>query len=139
MKTCTKCGEGKALTEFHKDKHKKDGLTPTCKSCNRSRSRAHHKLKPRDPEQTRREKLKTRYGTTPEFIAALYEKQQGNCELCGEPLDGNYHIDHNHGTGEIRGLLHSDCNKGLGMFRDSPERLDKASAYLRRRGHYGFA
>jgi 5-methylcytosine-specific restriction endonuclease McrA len=34
-KKCTKCGQVKALTEFSKDRHKKDGLHPSCKDCDR--------------------------------------------------------------------------------------------------------
>ena len=33
MKTCSKCGDDKPLSEFHKDKHTKDGYTSSCISC----------------------------------------------------------------------------------------------------------
>ena len=136
MKQCTKCREVKPLSEFHRDRKKKDGLTPSCKICNCSRARGHHKTAPPSSEQRRKEKLKTRYKTSPEFIDSLYKEQEGCCRLCGEPLEGSYHIDHNHNTAAIRGLLHPMCNKGLGMFRDKPELLRKAAMYLEEKGHY---
>lgn len=42
MKTCTKCGETKPLTDFYKDKHSKDGLTYRCRECNRADGKAYH-------------------------------------------------------------------------------------------------
>jgi hypothetical protein len=32
-KVCSKCGTSKPINDFHKDKHKKDGLTCKCKQC----------------------------------------------------------------------------------------------------------
>jgi hypothetical protein len=65
-----------------------------------------------------------------------------HCEICGASetvtRSGRVRrltIDHNHETGEIRGILCSRCNTGLGMFRDSPDLLRAATAYLDTRGH----
>lgn len=42
MKTCTKCHEVKALTEFHRDKSRKDGLANRCKPCVVSHVKAYY-------------------------------------------------------------------------------------------------
>jgi len=66
---------------------------------------------------------------------ALLEAQGGGCAICGrKESDFRLAIDHNHETGANRGLLCSNCNRGLGLFADDPARIDKAAVYLRRWG-----
>jgi hypothetical protein len=72
-----------------------------------------------------------------EAVAArlrLYKEQNGLCAICKRDEDtaGTLCLDHCHTTGEIRGLLCTDCNLGLGRFKDSPENLKAASEYLTR-------
>lgn len=58
---------------------------------------------------------------------------QGNaCAICGDLLSAgrNSHRDHCHETGEWRGLLCGNCNKGLGLFKDDPDVLMAAAFYL---------
>ena len=78
---------------------------------------------------------------TLEDYDALYEKQSGECAICGTDTPGGpgerFRVDHNHDTGEVRGLLCNSCNRGLGYFKDSPTFLSKASTYLYTNGHYG--
>jgi hypothetical protein len=40
------------------------------------------------------------------------------------------HVDHDHGTGEIRGLLCVPCNNTLGLFREDPDLLKRAARYV---------
>lgn len=77
-------------------------------------------------------KLLYRFGITPEQYANLLHEQGGVCAICGEAeLDGKkLAIDHDHRTGEIRGLLCSRCNTALGGFRDNPSYLSNAILYL---------
>jgi hypothetical protein len=68
----------------------------------------------------------------------LFARQNGGCAICGERQrsrkpDGEprlLHVDHDHRTGQVRALLCSGCNGGLGGFRDRIELLTKAIAYL---------
>lgn len=73
-----------------------------------------------------------RYGITPEQYWELYKAQDGKCKICGyTPQEDEYlDIDHNKETGEIRGLLCSKCNKGLGLFNEEPENFKQAIKYL---------
>lgn len=66
---------------------------------------------------------------------ALYESQNGNCACCGsaeENFKRNLHVDHDHETGKVRGLLCTQCNPGIGYFQDSIERLELAITYLKK-------
>lgn len=58
---------------------------------------------------------------------------QTKCDICGGPPMGkqSFHIDHCHTTNTFRGLLCHQCNIGLGNFKDNPELLVKAIAYLK--------
>jgi hypothetical protein len=66
-------------------------------------------------------------------VLALVEDQHGACAICKRPFDGVFHVDHDHDTGDPRGLLCSQCNTGIGLLGDSPERLLAAVDYLRSR------
>lgn len=101
-------------------------------------------------ETVRRRNLKRLYGITPEEYDARREAQQYRCAICerhedelpvdktGRPrLDGKpsaapmkLHVDHDHETNAIRGLLCSSCNSAIGLLQDSVERMTKAIAYL---------
>lgn len=61
----------------------------------------------------------------------------GKCEVCTALLVDGYVVDHNHKTGEFRGILCTRCNTGLGHFGDDPAWLEAAADYLLERGHYG--
>lgn len=74
---------------------------------------------------------KNRYGITRLEYEAMLRHQGGVCAICGEaPGTRSLHTDHDHATGEVRGLLCGGCNVGLGNFRDNPEFLFLASLYL---------
>lgn len=73
------------------------------------------------------------YGLSVDDIAGLISAQGDVCPVCGEPIDtsARFHVDHDHETGAIRGILHDPCNKGIGMLGDNPDRCERAAAYLR--------
>lgn len=82
----------------------------------------------------RRYQLKRKYGITPEQYDALLAEQSGVCGICGRPPrdDIALHVDHDHTTGRIRGLLCFRCNNALGDFEDDHDRLGAALHYLGR-------
>lgn len=63
-------------------------------------------------------------------------EQGGVCAICGRsPESQRYRclaVDHDHKTGLLRELLCDPCNLGLGKFKDDPQLLDAAAAYLQR-------
>lgn len=64
-------------------------------------------------------------------------EHHGYCEICGGEGDGRWkqlNVDHCHATNVFRGLLCSNCNRGIGMFKDNPDFLRKAALYLERSG-----
>lgn len=79
--------------------------------------------------------LQKKYGISLEEYEALLESQDGVCAICRKEDTSRYHVDHDHETGEVRGLLCGDCNKGLGMFKDNPDALQSAIDYLKRLRH----
>ena|SRR5208283_350916 len=97
--------------------------------------RAHPERK-RDFDKVR--KLKREYGLTIEGYDALFDSQGGCCALCGREFiqrhgrAGSPQVDHDHESGQVRGLLCPPCNAGLGAFHDSEIYLRLAIAYLRR-------
>lgn len=118
---------------------------PCCKDC-KSTTRALTKPGPRCATCWRAETTKRKasahglyvektYGITAEQYDALYKAQGGRCAICRRATGAarRLAVDHNHQTGEVRGLLCKPCNRyGLGMFaRDNPEVLDRAAEYLR--------
>lgn len=87
-------------------------------------------------ERCRRKDLK-RQGMTQEQYDAKLMEQGRLCAICrlphGRSLAGrskDLAIDHDHVTGQLRGLLCDDCNIGLGLFRDDPQRMMNAALYI---------
>ena len=74
--------------------------------------------------------LRRRYGIDSAVVDAMVEQQGGVCLLCDKRKPE--HVDHDHVTGQVRGVLCSCCNQGLGDFRDSAATLRAAIDYLER-------
>ena len=96
------------------------------------------------PEYSRNRELKRKYKITPNEYKLMWDKQEGRCAICGNPetirSKGKLimlEIDHDHITNKIRGLLCGTCNKGIGIFNDSIEKLRRAISYLE--GHKSFS
>jgi hypothetical protein len=67
-------------------------------------------------------------------VFELKRKQNHCCAICKKDLEAGKktHVDHDHFTLKVRGILCSNCNLGLGMFKDNPEYLENAITYLQR-------
>jgi hypothetical protein len=88
----------------------------------------------RCPRAKKNTRLRETFGITIEQWDEMLESQGHKCAICGHSDQSNPKIfplvDHCHTTGEIRGLLCSRCNHGIGLFKDDPTRLENAIKYL---------
>jgi hypothetical protein len=125
MKRCPDCGETKPLDEFPRNRNCKDGRHPYCKPCHNARGK---ESKQRLYGGSRHYHLKLRYGIGADEFDELVRQQDGVCAICGRP--DPEHVDHDHDTGAVRGILCFNCNGGLGQFRDSIDALEAAARYL---------
>jgi Recombination endonuclease VII len=89
----------------------------------------------RNREYVRKKAIHRQYGLTPEAFDVLLQVQSGGCGICKTPLrcDRGTHVDHDHASGRVRGLLCHSCNLALGLLADSPNRLLAAADYLKGR------
>ena len=133
-KVCSYCKQSVPLENFHKSKNHTFGRVSVCKPCQASYSaKWYEQNKDRMKERMRITAYMRKYGITIEEYEILLAEQNGCCAIClvvtgsdGKRLS----VDHNHETGEVRGLLCDNCNTGLGMFKDNPSLLAKAINYL---------
>ncbi|MGH9279811.1 MAG: endonuclease domain-containing protein [Acidimicrobiales bacterium] len=90
------------------------------------------RAKPEFKERARAGHLQRKYGMTLEEYDTLFSSQGGGCAICGRlPSPGtSLHIDHDHSTGRVRGLLCFRCNNSLGDLDDDPDLFEAAARYL---------
>lgn len=136
-KRCPRCDEPRPISEFGRNKGAYDGLTPYCRiHMNEWHREWRSKNKQAEKAIKKRAALKALYGLTLDGVQELLASQDGNCAVCGEPIQldldhrSAWHVDHCHDTGTIRGILHGPCNSMLGLAGDNPERLRQGAAYL---------
>ncbi len=77
-------------------------------------------------------KLKRTYGIDPAVVAAMVLSQGGLCAAGSHPLHDDLNVDHDHGTGRVRGITCLNCNTAMGLTGDDPERLRALANYLDR-------
>jgi len=131
--------EGARLRDFCKNGHdmsiyrKRNKAGNFCSLCRAIKAGEFRKNNSdRFKKYCRKSKVKRAYGITPEEITSMLQKQ-GGCAICGT---NNFNgrgpsVDHNHTTGEIRGILCTNCNTGIGMFKDNLENMGRAIAYIK--------
>jgi hypothetical protein len=108
-----------------------------CSSCKNQKTRLYTKNNI-SKYQRKVYNLKTMYGLELEDYNKILKNQNNKCLICNSYLlNIKYCVDHNHKTKEIRGILCSSCNQGLGQFKDNIENLLNAAKYLKEKGAYG--
>jgi len=116
-KRCSQCKRRLPATEefFNKSKTHSLGLYTWCRACTSDKHQYH------------------KYGLLPGQRHVLYVAQDGLCNVCKEPvLYSKINTDHNHETGEVRGLLCIFCNTLVGYLEKHPDRIKLAEQYIKR-------
>jgi hypothetical protein len=122
---CASCGNAKKPDEFYPDFRYKDQRSPRCLDCYREANRKWGK------EHRTLSRIRALRSTGVNRYDEILAEQLGVCAICGLPPNGRrLAVDHDHETGEIRGLLCAQCNFGLGNFGDDPLRLHAAISYV---------
>ncbi len=142
MKTCSKCGAEKPLTDFSFDTHWQRHRA-ACKVCMTKTNAAYQKTAAGKLSH-RRAILKHRYNITSERYDEMLAEQGGGCAICASSESGRvgrlFSVDHDHaccpGTRScgqcVRGLLCLRCNNGLGWFEKFASIIEKYLRYLDR-------
>lgn len=126
MKTCTKCNLSKDDSEFRPRSDRPGKFMSVCRICENINARG-QKYR---PVVSKTLNLKKRFGLTLEQWDEMNLQQGGMCAIC----DGESElcVDHNHITGQIRGLLCKSCNLSLGLMKDSVTTAQAAVNYLKK-------
>lgn len=143
-KVCPRCGITKAIGEFGKRSNgKPKGYCYDCESLYQTR----YAETPAGRGSRRRASTKWsngnhayflnyRYGMSLDEYTSMLNGQGERCAICRSDSPGGkakvWSVDHCHGSNRVRGLLCGPCNRGLGQFRDDPDRLRAAAEYLER-------
>lgn len=120
---CSRCGK------------ERDGShTSYCRECYQAYWRDWYARNPaKAADKVRRNHIRTTYGMAPSAWNGMLVAQGGACAICGTAKPGGrgqFHTDHDHETGKVRGLLCTRCNVGLGMFEENYDILSRVVQYL---------
>ena len=137
MKTCPTCEQVKEDSDYYP--HGRTGKPAgSCKPC---RYEGQKRWKAENPDKLKtynRTQSLRKYNLTQLEFDSMLKKQGGGCACCGTKDSWrNLAVDHNHKTGEVRGILCDRCNRAAGLLADSPSRALNLHRYLTERGHYG--
>lgn len=84
-----------------------------------------------NPDINRAQKLKSRYGISIEEYEQIFKKQNGVCAICaGTNSEKRLHVDHDHESGKVRGLLCFKCNYALGLLNEDTQIISTLLEYL---------
>lgn len=126
---CPQCGETDRAKFYVNKKGYKS--TSMCRECHKKQCMVRwHARTPIEKQATR---VKAMYGLDPEQYKEMHRAQGGKCAICNEEpkTKRGLHVDHDHESGKVRGLLCHGCNVALGSFKEDVTLLNKAIKYLR--------
>lgn len=130
-RVCASCGQEKPLGQYR-------GTAKRCKPCVTAEGRK-KRSQPSARRAARDAMYRRQYGITLAEYERLARRQRWRCAVCERkayPRGSRLVVDHNHATGEVRGLLCQPCNSALGLMGEKAERLVAAAKYLLERGDY---
>lgn len=143
-RVCNVCGVEKPVSDLVKSKRFRGGYMPTCKPCRNEYWRRHRassaEARARHSDTVRRSRLLGDYGISQADYERMVIEQDGKCKLCGTGEKGRndrfryWNIDHDHATGEVRGLLCHICNISIGKM----EKLAAKLGYAKILAYVGF-
>ncbi|MQA98896.1 MAG: recombinase [Actinobacteria bacterium] len=115
----------KSPEDFPRNRATKSGRATYCRPCHNRIMRANRQT---HYGSDRNFQLVRRYGVDAVQVEWMILQQGGVCALCREA--NPRHVDHDHRSGKVRGILCFNCNKGLGKVEDGPDVLRRAMDYL---------
>lgn len=125
------CSKGHDFSVTRKTHPNGDTYCSECKKIRTKKSQKENAKK--HSEYSWKSRIKRFYGLKDYEYASLYLEQNGCCAICNvsiEYISRQTHIDHDHQTLKVRGLLCHHCNTGLGLFKENTEVLINAISYL---------
>jgi hypothetical protein len=140
--TCPSCGVARPPDDFYASRR-------DCRPCVRAAVRRYQRdnaeaisatraAARRTPEGKRKQadrSFRRYYGIGIDDVLILLAMQGGGCAICRTPLSvpaKGTHVDHDHETGAVRGILCATCNLMIGHSQEDPLRLRLAAEYLER-------
>ncbi len=135
-KSCTKCGNEQYPYVYKKTygTHKAGLKEWRCRTCSNTYDKNRRaSLAATNPTYWRESNLKKNYGITINDYNLMFKAQGFACKICKtDKTNGkNWHVDHDHLTNKIRGILCHSCNVLLGHAKDSLNILEAALLYLK--------
>ena len=106
--------------------------TPACNACQNLRTRKwYNENKDQAIKGVIKSRLRTLFGMSLNDVEIMLTAQCGQCLLCERAITMKTKcIDHDHESGQVRGLLCTQCNTALGMVKDNPETLQRMITYV---------
>jgi hypothetical protein len=146
-KRCPRCDTVKPVDDFYRNRSASDGRQGYCKPCWTEKAKTSN-FRATGRYYHRGHHLRKMYGITVAEYDAMLAESGGKCWVCGEaetathPKTGTLFslaVDHDHDTGEVRGLLCFVCNKTIRSTGDDRGRLMALIQYLDTRSPVKFS